>query len=157
MVHLLLRIIHYRGIVGYMRMQVGTTSGGDLIWDESKGKMRPRKHKKSRERLNSDKPCSSEPHNQLCFGIINEQDEKTSDRKQKCDWWGRYEAQCIQLLTASEACRYVCNCCTGAFMWLAKENIWATTNIHMLNTCSIKYALSEGVLLVLGWFMYWQM
>ena len=124
-------------------------------WDESKGKMRPRKRKKSGHRLNSDMTCSSEPHmqlyNQRCFSIINEQDEKTSDRKEKWDWEGRYEALHIRLLTASEACRYVCNCCSEAFMRSAKENIWAS--IHMLNTCFIRYAIFVSVLLVRHWFM----
>lgn len=61
------------------------------------------------------------------------------------------EADMKLLRTASEACRYVCNCLTGAFMWLVEGNIQATTaNIHMLNTCSIKYAIFVGVLLVLG-------
>lgn len=32
----------------------------------------------------------------------------------------------------------------------SSENIWATTNMHMLNTCSIKYAIFVGVLLILG-------
>lgn len=42
-------------------------------------------------------------------------------------------------------------------MWLDKENIRATTNIHMLNTCSIKYAIFVGVLLVQGRFLSGQM
>ncbi len=153
--HHSLRIIHNRGVVWAYRKW--TTSGRYLIWDESKGKMRPRKHQKSKERLNSNKRCSSEPHSQLCCGIINEQNKKTSDRKEKCDCWGRYEELHIRLLAASEACWYVCNCCTGAFMRSARENIQATTNIHMLNTCSLKYAIFVGVLLVLGWFVKWQM
>lgn len=45
--------------------------------------MRPRKHKKLGQGLDSDKLCSSEPSSQCCFGIINEQDEKACDRKKK--------------------------------------------------------------------------
>lgn len=156
-VHHFLANSHNRGIVLYVSVQVGTGSEQQVeeIWDESKGKMRPRKRKKSGHRLNSDKTtplsptCSSATND--AYGIINKQDEKTSDRKEKWDWEGRYEALHIRLLTASEACRYVCNCCREALMWLAKENIWA--NIHMLDTCSIKYAIFVSVLLVRGWCM----
>lgn len=86
------------------------TSGGDLSWDESKGTLRPRKTREVKGEKNT------EPHRQLRFGITHEQDETTSDGKEKCDLGERYEALLIRLLIASEACQYGCNCYSEAFM-----------------------------------------
>lgn len=64
------------GIFGEKRKMNDVWKSFTKPWDESDGKMRCRKHKKSEQRLSSDGLCSSEPHHQLGFGVISEQDEK---------------------------------------------------------------------------------